>query len=267
MRQYLSFFRIRFTAGLQYRTAALAGIATQFAFGFMYLMRYVAFYRTDPAAAPMEMSQLSSYIWMQQAFLFLFNAWALDGEVLTAITSGSIAYELVRPVNLYLQWFVKNIANRLAKALLRCIPVLTVSLLLPKPYGLSLPASPMAFCASLLTGTLGVLLVVAYGMLIYGFSFFTLYPYGLRMVLFALADFLSGALLPLPFLPDSVRWALERTPFAMMMNLPLRVYSGHIAGQELLEFFLLQVFWLAALVGFGLMLFAKAQRKVVVQGG
>ena len=31
MKKYLSFFRIRFIAGLQYRAAAWAGIATQFA--------------------------------------------------------------------------------------------------------------------------------------------------------------------------------------------------------------------------------------------
>ena len=30
MKKYLSFFRLRFITGLQYRTAALAGIATQF---------------------------------------------------------------------------------------------------------------------------------------------------------------------------------------------------------------------------------------------
>ena len=31
--QYLTLFRLRFLAGLQYRAAALAGIATQFAWG------------------------------------------------------------------------------------------------------------------------------------------------------------------------------------------------------------------------------------------
>ena len=267
MKQYLSFFRIRFTAGLQYRAAALAGIATQFAWGFLLLFRFAAFYRTNPEAAPMEYSQLASYIWLQQAFLTLFSAWSLDSEVLNAITSGSIAYEMVRPVNLYAQWFVKNVATRLSKALLRCVPVLVVSLLLPRPYRLSLPDTPLALCFFLATGLLGLMAVVAYTMLIYGFTFFTMNPQGLRLIMVSVTDLLTGALIPLPFLPDSVRWAMERTPFAMIMNLPLRVYSGHIAGGELAEFFLWQVFWLAALVGVGLAIFRKAQKKVVVQGG
>ena len=69
MKAYLSFFRIRFLAGLQYRTAAWAGIATQFAWGGMNLLMYAAFYKTGADAFPMEFAALSDYIWLQQAFL------------------------------------------------------------------------------------------------------------------------------------------------------------------------------------------------------
>jgi ABC-2 type transport system permease protein len=41
--KYKSFFRMRFIAGLQYRAAAAAGIATQFAWGIMGLQMYKAF--------------------------------------------------------------------------------------------------------------------------------------------------------------------------------------------------------------------------------
>ena len=47
--KYLSFFRLRFAMGLQYRTAALAGIVTQFVWGFMEIMIFKAFYRADAA--------------------------------------------------------------------------------------------------------------------------------------------------------------------------------------------------------------------------
>ena len=40
MKKYLSFFRLRFLMGLQYRTAALAGIVTQFAWGGMEILMY-----------------------------------------------------------------------------------------------------------------------------------------------------------------------------------------------------------------------------------
>ena len=48
MRQYLSFFRIRFVAGLQYRTAAFAGFFTQLFWGLMEIMMFRAFYLYGP---------------------------------------------------------------------------------------------------------------------------------------------------------------------------------------------------------------------------
>ena len=38
MKKYLSFFRMRFLMGLQYRAAAAAGVITQFTWGFMELL-------------------------------------------------------------------------------------------------------------------------------------------------------------------------------------------------------------------------------------
>lgn len=45
MRACLAFFRMRLVNGLQYRTAAYAGIFTQFFWGFMEIQLYGAFYR------------------------------------------------------------------------------------------------------------------------------------------------------------------------------------------------------------------------------
>ena len=67
MKTYLSFFRIRFVAGLQYRAAAWAGIITQFAWGGMTLLMFWAFYQSSENSFPMTFPELSSYIWMQQA--------------------------------------------------------------------------------------------------------------------------------------------------------------------------------------------------------
>ena len=82
MKKYWSFFRIRFVNGLQYRAAALAGVATQFFWGMMYILMYAAFYRTNPAQFPMEFSDTATYVWLQQAFLALFMGWFFDMDLL-----------------------------------------------------------------------------------------------------------------------------------------------------------------------------------------
>lgn len=265
--KYLSFFRIRFSNTLQYRAAAAAGVATQFAWGFLELLLYRAFYESDPSAFPMEYSQLSSYIWLQQALLAMVMVWFLDNEIFRSITSGDVAYELVRPADLYSVWYIKNMAVRMSRALLRAIPIIAVAVFLPYPYGLSLPASTSAFLFFLLTFILAFFLVVSYCMLIYILTFFTMNPTGVRIFASMLADMLSGSYIPLPFLPEPVLRIVNLTPFAVMQNLPFRVYSGNIAGAELIYMAGLQLFWVLTLTGGGYLLMRRALRRVVVQGG
>ena len=111
MRKYLAFFRLRFSTGLQYRAAAVAGIVTQFFWGAMELLAFRAFYQADPEAFPMSFQATASYVWMQQAFLALFAAWMFENEIFQCIRDGSVAYELCRPVDLYAMWFARSAAN------------------------------------------------------------------------------------------------------------------------------------------------------------
>lgn len=89
LKKYISFFRLRCVTGLQYRAAALAGISTQFAWGFLIIFAYHAFYRSNPTAFPMTLQATVNYTWIQQAFLAMFASWVLDGDILEEITSGA----------------------------------------------------------------------------------------------------------------------------------------------------------------------------------
>lgn len=267
MRAYLSFFKIRFINGLQYRAAAYAGIATQFAWGFMYIMLYETFYKSNPNMAPMKFSQLSSYIWLQQAFLALFMTWFLDNDILDLITSGNVAYELCRPLDLYNSWFAKNCAVRLSKAVLRCFPILIIAFILPEPYKFKLPGSSVAALLFIISMILGFIVVVAYCMLVYIFTFYTISPMGVRMALVMTADFLSGGLVPLPFLPDWLTKYIYLSPFAAMQNVPFRIYSGSIPFNEAFYSIFLQIVWAIILILIGRTVLSRALKKVIVQGG
>ena len=166
-----------------------------------------------------------SYIWLQQAFLALFMTWFWESELFASITTGNVAYELCRPVRLYHMWFVRGLAVRLSKAVLRCFPVLFFSLLMPKPFRLILPASLSTTLLFFLSMELGTLVVVAFGMLVYMSVFYTISSQGIKLMVTSLSEFLSGAVIPLPFLPDGIRQAVELLPFASMQNVPFRIYN------------------------------------------
>ena len=267
MRKYLAFFRLRFSMGLQYRAAAVAGIVTQFFWGAMELLAFRAFYQADPGAFPMSFQATASYVWMQQAFLALFAAWMFENEIFQCIRDGSVAYELCRPVDLYAMWFARSAANRVSRAVLRCAPILLVAAFLPAPFGMTAPQSLSAFLWWAVTMVLGLGVTVGFGMLIYLTTFFTLSPDGVRMVAVSLVEILQGGIIPLPFFPDGLRQFLELLPFAAMQNVPLRAWSGDFSGQDLYAAAGLQLFWAIVLVGSGWLLAQKALKKTVVQGG
>ena len=267
MKQYGSFFRIRFLAGLQYRAAAWAGIATQYAWGGLTVLLYRAFYQNGANSFPMDFQALSTYVWLQQAFLAMFMTWYYDGEIFDSITSGGIAYELCRPCDLYTVWFVKNMAVRLSRVVLRCVPVLLVAALLPAPYGVMLPRSWSAALLFPVSLVLGFLVLVAFSMLIYISAFYTLSPMGIRILASSVMEFFCGALIPIPFLPEWLQPVMYALPFASMQNTPFLIYTGHLDPQTTLERIGLQLLWLALLLAAGRLLMANAQKKVVVQGG
>ena len=266
-KKYFSFFRLRFSMGLQYRVAALAGVATQFAWGFMEINVFAAFYKSNPGAFPMTFEQLAAYEWIQQAFLAFFMAWMMENEIFDSIVDGNIAYELCRPVNIYDMWFARSMANRMSKAALRCFPIIIVAAFLPAPYTFEAPCSLTAFIWFVITMILGLLVTVALCMVIYMLSFFTISPAGLRMLFVSIVEFFSGSVIPLTFFPKKLQIIMELLPFGSMQNVPLRVYSGNISGGELLRVAAIQVFWLAALVLIGKIICACAMKKTTLQGG
>ena len=174
LKKYISFFRLRCVTGLQYRAAALAGISTQFAWGFLIIFAYHAFYRSNPTAFPMTLQATVNDTWIQQAFLAMFASWVLDGDILEEITSGSISYSLCRPVDLYAMWYTKSLSGRISRVALRAVPILVVAALLPAGYNLTAPTDLPTFFLFLLTMVLGALNSTAFTLLIYVLTMYTL---------------------------------------------------------------------------------------------
>lgn len=266
MKQYLVFFKLKFIIGLQYRMAALAGLVTQFFFGIVFILVYVSFYESNNSA-PMKLDELITYLWLGQSFFALMFLYYKDNELLEMIKNGNIAYELCRPQNLYIKWFTKTISTKLASAFLRCFPVLIVSLLLPRPYNLSLPVSIESFLLFILSMIIGTFLVSAIATLYHIITFFTIDEKGVLGMLMVIADLFAGSIVPIPFLPNFLQMISKYLPFAYIFDLPYRIYSGNIGVNVALLNILIQFIWLIVIVFIGYILTNKALKRVVVQGG
>ena len=267
MKAYTAIFRIRFIHGFQYRITAFSQMFLGFAWGLMLALAFTAFHRASPDDFPMGLSQVVSYMWLQQILYILFSVvvWEYD-ETESALEEGSVAYELIRPVDLYGRWFSRVCAGRAAPALLS-LPVLVFAFLLPAPYGISLPPDLFQFILFVVSMALALFVTVAITMLMYVTMFHTISISGTKMAVSMFVQFFAGGIVPLPFFPAGLRAVCELLPFAAMQNVPLRIYSGNIAGTDAVRGIAFQMIWLVVLILFGKATMNKALKKVTIQGG
>lgn len=267
MKKYYSFFKLRFSTGMQYRMASVTALTTQMVWGLMECLAYRAVAEAAGGSLPMDYSAIVTYIWLKEALYCMFNVWASDNEVFSMIVNGGIAYELCRPLSVYSMWFSRTAGARTAETVMRCIPVLLCAFLMPGSCRMTLPASGASFLLFLLTLVLALGITITFCMLIYMLCFFTISPQGWRMVLTGAVEFLSGNIIPLPFFPKKYLFLVELSPFAYMQNVPFRIYSGDLAGAKMYACIYRQVFWLAALLFLGVAVWKCAEKRVIIQGG
>jgi ABC-2 type transport system permease protein len=219
----------------------------------------------------MTFPQIASYVWLGQALLAMLP-WNADADVRAMVRSGAVAYELCRPIDLYGLWYARALAWRTAPTVLRAIPMcLIAALVLPSigldEWRLSAPpslASAIAFAAAIgCTLLLGCALTTFINISL----LWTISGEGAVILMTTLVTFLSGMVIPLPLFPDWAQRIVQSLPFAGLVDLPFRIYIGHIPPQAAISVLRHQLLWTVALVLAGRWLLSRGLRRIVVQGG
>ncbi len=263
---YLSYFKTRFNAGLQYKVAAIAGLLTQIFWGLLYCFIYQAFY-SNASIPDISFKEIITYVWLNQAFIALIYINVKDVDILKSIVDGTVAYELVRPYRLYNWWYIKLLAYKFSSCLLRFGPIILLGFILPAPFNLSLPYSFLSFVLFIITLLLGTILLCGILMIIHSIAFFTVNYKGIFSISCQLMALVSGFVIPVPLLPDIVKKITYYMPFRLIGDLPFRIYSGNISTNVAIMDILLQFIWIIIIIIIGFSLMKKALGKVFIQGG
>lgn len=263
---YSSYFKTKILNNLQYKSAAIAGIATQIFWGFLNIMVFTAFY-SHITNTDISFEELTSYIWLNQAFLILIYMRVKNRDIIDNIKNGTVAYELCRPYNLYIWWYIKHLSEKYASVLLRFLPIIIIGLMLPTSIKLHLPASLTSFILFIITLFIGSLLICAITMIIQSIAFFTNESKGISDIIYIIADLFNGSLLPLPLMPKIIQQIGNYLPFRLISDLPFRIYSGNINVHNAIISIVIQLIWLIILVSFGILIMKKALKNISIQGG
>lgn len=263
MKPYLSIMETRFRLSLQYRAAAIAGAGTQVFWGLIRVMIFEAFFLHSTGPHPMELNDVITYVWLGQAFLAILPM-GVDGEVRDGIRNGTIAYELLRPLDLYTHWFVRTVAWKVGPTLLRSIPIFVIA---GAFLGLAAPASVTSACAFAVSLVGAIILASAITTLISTSLFWTISGEGAANIIPSFIYVFSGMVIPLPLLPDWAQPLLNASPFRGIVDIPYRLYLGHLPASELPWLLANQMAWTIAAILLGRHLLSRGKRRLVVQGG
>lgn len=271
LRACFSIFKIKTAEGFQYRMAGLAGASTSIFYALIEITVFTIFFKyanTKEAGlqAGMTLKQVVSYAWLTQLF-FLMQPMSIDSEILRKITSGDVAVELCRPMDLYFHWFAKNAASRLTPLFWRGSITLLAGMIMPLSYRLSMPASLEGLLFMILSVFSAFLLCTAFAMFVCAVRLNITLGEGPTYILMLIGGVLSGSYLPLQLWPQFMQKFLLYQPFAGYLDIPLRLYIGTMSPSSAIYAICLQLFWVLVFIIAGRALMSHRLKSIIVQGG
>ena len=247
-----------------YRMAIFAGVVTQSVFGFIRIsVLFAAISAAGGTLVGYDERSAATYVWLGQALLAPV---ALFGwiEIAERVSSGEIAVDFARPVDLQLAWWARDLGRACFQLLSRGLPPLLIGVV---TVGLALPQSWTAYPLGLISLVLAVSISFTVRFLVNLIAFWTLDVRGFVGLYIVLVGPLCGLFVPVHLFPEWLRMIAYATPFPSMLQSPIDVLSGYVLDLAALAVVATQLGWLVALVGLARLVQWRAAHRLVVQGG
>lgn len=263
---YLALFRKSFQRMMVYRSAALAGIATNLFFG---LLRAYTFIAVFEASGQLHIGGYSlrdtiTYTALTQALGAPLNIFHFDWSIMRTIQSGEIVMELTKPFHYFSFWLSRDLGRAVFQLLFRGLPVL---LFFPFFFALTWPASLGHWGLVLLTVFLAMLISFCWRFLVNILAFWFLDAVGIGRFAWLALAFFSGSLVPVAFFPDWLVQVANWTPLPAIVNTPIEIYLGVVTGGDLWNKLAGQFAWLVGLLLLCNLGFHRGRKRLIVQGG
>ena len=175
-------------------------------------------------------------------------------------------------MNTYALWYVRAAGWMTSRALPRAaLMFLLAGIVLPLlglgHWAWTLPPNATQAALFIISLTLVVALASAIVMLLNIAVVVTLNDRGVNYLLSPFTIVLSGNLIPLALYPDWMHRLLFIQPFAGVVDIPFRIYSGNLHGQAAWVGIGLQLGWTLVLIAAGTVWMERAMHRLEVQGG
>lgn len=255
-------FRAGARSVLMYRGDLAMGILSMIVQVTLTMTVWRVVYGDQQEVAGISRTNAVGYAVLAASFQTIVMPWAFS-SIPQRIRKGQIALDLTRPHGLIGQTLAQNFGTMAARAPIGASGIVWAIIL-----GAAQPPAgvPAALCW-VLSMALGVTIALLLNLIVSLSAFWTMETGGPMMVYRIGSAFLSGALIPLWFMPAALASALRWLPFQAQMYTPLTIYFGTVHGRAVVAAIAVQVLWIVVLWALLQLIWSRAQRRVVVQGG
>lgn len=252
-----------FQRQLAYRTANLAGLATNAFFGYVRATVFIAFLHERGEVAGYDAQAAMTYSWVTQALIMVVALWGW-WEIEATIRTGDVVSDLSKPFSYLTFWLARDYGRAVYFLLFRAVPILLIGQL---TFGLRWPAQPITWAALALSLVLAVTVSFAWRFLLNVSAFWTADARGIGYLMMAVLLFLGGFAVPVHFFPPWLRTLALALPFVSITQTPADIFLERVTGPALAVALIQQALWAATMLGAARALLALAMRRVVTQGG
>lgn len=191
------------------------------------------------------------------------GAFAVGEEII----EGSIAMRMIKPCSFESSFLFQELGNRVISVSIIFVPMVAGVEIYRYVVCGALRFQPVYFLLYIVSMAIAYM-ISFYFNVCYGFmAFFFKNLWGTTLIKETVVNFLSGAIIPLAFLPKGLAAVLNFLPFASLSYTPVMIYMGMYSYGEIAWRVGLQLFWLLVMFGISKLIWHAAVRHLSVQGG
>jgi ABC-2 type transport system permease protein len=260
---YFTAVRLSFRRYMTYRSATIAGAATNTCFGCIRAYILLALWHEKPQIGGYNAADAVTYVFLTQALISPIGVFLGTTEFGPRIRTGDIAVDLYRPCDFQAWWLATDTGRALAGLLLRTAPPVVFGVLL---FPAALPVTVLPWLEFIPACALALVVSFSIRYLVALTAFWTLDERGTASMQLIVSMFFSGMILPLVVMPGWLGGLARVLPWSATLQVPINVLLGQQRG-GLPEALAFQAAWAVALLAAGRAVTSAARRKTVVNGG
>jgi ABC-2 type transport system permease protein len=262
LKKYIRYITIGFRGGTAYRLDYFAGVVNIVFIVLANVILWKSLYQSQNLGNSIQHRMMITYIILSVIFqtVFIMDEMIIERKM----WDGSIIHFLLKPVSFRLYIFCSTLGKSIFNLVMLFVPSVTLVTLI---FHIVPPYSWTYLAYYIVSVVLGYLVLYTFNFMFWTFSFEYMTSWGIISLKNALIVVLSGALIPLWFMPEEIANVLKYLPFQSIYYFPLSIYLGIVPEAEIVSGIITQVSWVAVFAIAGHFIWKRAVREIVVQGG